>query len=115
MLFRKRGPLVAEKVRQHPVSNVVSSRSSDGALAEAPKTTGWQFYAIRLMRNRCYTGVAFPENTRNNRPDPPNNHGAKEWCWGFADGHAEWAKNIDTYQKLLDSYMTSRTEYGPGP
>jgi prepilin-type N-terminal cleavage/methylation domain-containing protein len=57
----------------------------------------------------------FPENTRNNRPDPPNNHGAKGWCWGFADGHAEWVKNIDTYQKLIDSYMTSGTEFGPGP
>ena len=51
---------------------------------------------------------------RNNRPDPINNHGASGWNWGFADGHAEWVKAVDTYQKLLDSFMTSGTEYGPG-
>lgn len=61
------------------------------------------------------TSSAFPANKRNNRPDPPNNHGETGWNWGFADGHAEWVKAIDTYQKLLDSYMTSGTEYGPGP
>jgi prepilin-type N-terminal cleavage/methylation domain-containing protein len=61
------------------------------------------------------THASFPENTRNNRPDPPNNHGPKGWNWGFADGHGEWVKNIHTYQKLLDSYMTAGTEYGPGP
>lgn len=57
----------------------------------------------------------FPSNLRNNRPDKPNNHGDKGWNWGFADGHAEWVKAQQTYQKLLDSYMTSGTEYGPGP
>jgi prepilin-type N-terminal cleavage/methylation domain-containing protein len=57
----------------------------------------------------------FAGNPRNNRPDPINNHGAKGWNWGFADGHAEWVKNIETYQKLIDSYMTSGTELGPGP
>lgn len=56
-----------------------------------------------------------PENKRNNRPDPSNNHGAQGWSWGFADGHAEWVTAAKTYQKLLDSYMTSGTEYGPGP
>ena len=33
----------------------------------------------------------------------------------FGDGHAEWVKDVQTYQKLLDSYMTSGTEFGPGP
>jgi prepilin-type N-terminal cleavage/methylation domain-containing protein len=56
----------------------------------------------------------YPSN-RNNRPDAMNNHGKKGWNWGFADGHAEWVKDIATYQKLLDSYMTSGTEFGPGP
>jgi prepilin-type N-terminal cleavage/methylation domain-containing protein len=56
----------------------------------------------------------YPAN-RNNRPDPMNNHGKKGWNWGFADGHAEWVKDVETYQKLLDSYMTSGTSYGPGP
>ncbi|PYM16719.1 MAG: hypothetical protein DME18_00790 [Verrucomicrobia bacterium] len=54
-------------------------------------------------------------NNRNNRPDPMNNHGEKGWNWGFADGHAEWVAARQTYQKLLDSFMTSGTEYGPGP
>ena len=52
---------------------------------------------------------------RNNRPDDMNNHGKKGWNWGFADGHAEWVKDVQTYQKLVDSYMTSGTEYGTGP
>jgi prepilin-type N-terminal cleavage/methylation domain-containing protein len=52
---------------------------------------------------------------RNNRPDAMNNHGASGWNWGFADGHAEWVKATDTYYKLLDSFMTSGTEYGRGP
>jgi len=56
----------------------------------------------------------FPSN-RNNRPDPMNNHGKIGWNWGFADGHAEWVAARETYQKLLDSYMTSGTEFGPGP
>jgi len=52
---------------------------------------------------------------RNNRPDPINNHGNGGWIWGFADGHAEWVTARQTYQKLKDSWMTSGTEYGPGP
>jgi prepilin-type N-terminal cleavage/methylation domain-containing protein len=56
----------------------------------------------------------YPAN-RNNRPDEMNNHGKKGWNWGFADGHAEWVKDVQTYQKLIDSYMTSGTAFGPGP
>ncbi|MEO5804775.1 MAG: prepilin-type N-terminal cleavage/methylation domain-containing protein [Verrucomicrobiota bacterium] len=57
----------------------------------------------------------FTGNPRNNRPDAANNHGEKGWNWGFVDGHAEWVTARQTYQKLLDSYMTSGTSYGPGP
>ena len=56
----------------------------------------------------------YPSN-RNNRPDAINNHGKKGWNWGFADGHAEWVKDVETYDKLRDGYMTSGTEFGPGP
>jgi prepilin-type N-terminal cleavage/methylation domain-containing protein len=59
-------------------------------------------------------GAPYPAN-RNNRPDVMNNHGKTGWNWGFADGHAEWVKDIQTYQKLDDSYMTSGTEFGQGP
>jgi prepilin-type N-terminal cleavage/methylation domain-containing protein len=52
---------------------------------------------------------------RNNRPDPENNHGAKGWNWGFADGHAEWVPAQRTYEKLVEGYMTAGTEFGPGP
>ena len=44
---------------------------------------------------------------RNNCPDAINNHGAKGWNWGFADGHAEWVTCANTSQALTDSYMTS--------
>jgi prepilin-type N-terminal cleavage/methylation domain-containing protein len=56
-----------------------------------------------------------PPSVRNNRPDPDNNHWEKGWNWGFADGHAEWVRNARTYEKLVEGYMTSGTEFGPGP
>ncbi len=52
---------------------------------------------------------------RNNRPDAINNHGAKGWNWGFADGHAEWITASKTYYALTNSFMTAGTEFGPGP
>ena len=51
-----------------------------------------------------------PDNNNNNCPDPPNNHGAKGWNWGFADGHAEWVPCTRTAYMLDKSYMTSGTE-----
>jgi prepilin-type N-terminal cleavage/methylation domain-containing protein len=46
-------------------------------------------------------------NNRNNCPDPENNHGARGWNWGFADGHAEWVTCQRTAHMLTNSYMTS--------
>ncbi|MBI4659139.1 MAG: type II secretion system protein [Verrucomicrobia bacterium] len=43
----------------------------------------------------------------NNSPDPINNHGAKGWNWGFADGHAEWVTAKRTSDALHESWMTS--------
>jgi prepilin-type N-terminal cleavage/methylation domain-containing protein len=43
----------------------------------------------------------------NNSPDPYNNHGAGGWCWGFADGHAEWVTSKRTPLALDESWMTS--------
>ena len=46
-------------------------------------------------------------NDANNSPDPINNHGAKGWNWGFADGHAEWITAQKTSNALHESWMTS--------
>jgi prepilin-type N-terminal cleavage/methylation domain-containing protein len=43
----------------------------------------------------------------NNSPDPVNNHGAKGWNWGFADGHGEWVTARRTSDALHESWMTS--------
>jgi len=43
----------------------------------------------------------------NNSPDPINNHGAKGWNWGFADGHAEWVTAKRTSDALHESWMTT--------
>src|SRR5688572_6883220 len=44
----------------------------------------------------------FPGNDVNNCPDPPNNHGAKGWNWGFADGHAEWVIRAKTSHMITN-------------
>jgi prepilin-type N-terminal cleavage/methylation domain-containing protein len=46
-------------------------------------------------------------NDANNSPDPINNHGAKGWNWGFADGHAEWVTAKRTSDALFESWMLS--------
>jgi prepilin-type N-terminal cleavage/methylation domain-containing protein len=46
-------------------------------------------------------------NDANNSPDPINNHGAKGWNWGFADGHAEWVTAQRTSDALFESWMLS--------
>ena len=61
-----------------------------------------------------YPAAGGPLN-RNNRPDAINNHGAKGWNWGFADGHAEWVTARQTYNSLSNSFMTSGLEFGQGP
>jgi len=51
-------------------------------------------------------GAPYPANV-NNCPDPMNNHGAKGWNWGFADGHAEWVTCHRTAFMITNSYMLS--------
>ncbi|NOS69783.1 MAG: prepilin-type N-terminal cleavage/methylation domain-containing protein [Verrucomicrobia bacterium] len=48
-----------------------------------------------------------PGNPNNNCPDPANNHGAKGWNWGFADGHAEWVTCKNTAHMITNGWMTS--------
>ena len=88
---------------------------NDNTIRKTPKSVQFGPTRVVIIVDADDTASDFPENKRNNRPDPPNNHGAKGWDWGFADGHAEWVRNIETYQKLVDSFMTSGTSYGPGP
>ncbi len=49
--------------------------------------------------------LPFSNTDENNCPDPENNHGAKGWNWGFADGHAEWVTCLKTGYMLTNSYM----------
>jgi hypothetical protein len=48
----------------------------------------------------------YPANY-NNCPDPENNHGAKGWNWGFADGHAEWVTGNKTAYMITNGWMLS--------
>ena len=48
-----------------------------------------------------------PGNLKNNCPDPVNNHGAKGWNWGFADGHAEWVTCPKTAHMITNGWMLS--------
>ncbi len=48
-----------------------------------------------------------PGNPSGNCPDAANNHGAKGWNWGFADGHAEWVTCRNTGHMITNGWMTS--------
>ena len=54
----------------------------------------------------------YPPNV-NNCPDPMNNHGAKGWNWGFADGHAEWVTRKRTSHMITNGWMTAGRECPP--
>ncbi len=54
--------------------------------------------------------ASIPGNTVNNCPDPPNNHGAKGWNWGFADGHSEWVTKRRTSYMITNGWMLSGEE-----
>ena len=54
-----------------------------------------------------------PGNDVNNCPDAVNNHGAKGWNWGFADGHAEWVTRQKTSHMITNGWMTSGRECPP--
>jgi len=51
--------------------------------------------------------AGIPGNNINNCPEPVNNHGAKGWNWGFADGHAEWVSCKKTAHMITNGWMTS--------
>ena len=56
---------------------------------------------------------SIPGNDVNNCPDAVNNHGAKGWNWGFADGHAEWVTRQKTSHMITNGWMTSGRECPP--
>ena len=71
-----------------------------------PATTAFDPTRIVLFLD-ADDDLPYVSNDANNSPDPINNHGAKGWNWGFADGHAEWVSSLHTSDALHDSWMTT--------
>jgi prepilin-type N-terminal cleavage/methylation domain-containing protein len=91
-----------------------------GGIRKNPKTVFFGPHRVVLVvdSDEALASPPYPAAgplNRNNRPDAINNHGAKGWNWGFADGHAEWITATKTYFALTNGFMTSGSEFGPGP
>jgi prepilin-type N-terminal cleavage/methylation domain-containing protein len=71
-----------------------------------PETTAFAPTKIVLFLDADDELPHIPDDA-NNSPDPINNHGAKGWNWGFADGHAEWVTAERTSDALFESWMLS--------
>ncbi|MCI0534127.1 MAG: DUF1559 domain-containing protein [Verrucomicrobiales bacterium] len=71
-----------------------------------PETTAFASTKIVIVLD-ADDDLSHISNDANNSPDPVNNHGAKGWNWGFADGHAEWITAKRTSDALHESWMTT--------
>ncbi|MBM3878414.1 MAG: type II secretion system protein [Verrucomicrobia bacterium] len=71
-----------------------------------PATTAFASTKVVIVLDADDNLPHIPDDA-NNSPDPINNHGAKGWNWGFADGHAEWVTAQRTSDALHESWMTS--------
>ncbi len=89
--------------------------NNSGGLRKSPKTVIKNPSAVVIVLDADDTLPSPYPSNRNNRPDAMNNHGSSGWNWGFADGHSEWVRANQTYQKLKESWMTAGLEYGTGP
>ena len=84
----------------------IFERGTRNGVRKSPETTAFAPTQIVIVLDADDDLPHIPDD-RNNSPDPINNHGAKGWNWGFADGHAEWVTAKQTSDKLHDSWMTS--------
>ena len=85
---------------------------SSTQLRKSPKTVLKNPTAVVIVLD---ADDAIPEipSSRNNCPDPENNHGKYGWNWGFADGHAEWVTAKKTAFMITNGWMTSGSDCTP--
>jgi prepilin-type N-terminal cleavage/methylation domain-containing protein len=82
-------------------------------IRKSPKTVQVGPTRVVIILDADDNVAGWAENAVNNCPDPPNNHGAKGWNWGFADGHAEWVTRAKTSHMITNGWMTSGRECPP--
>lgn len=84
----------------------IFERANLNGVRKNPNTTAFAPTKIVIVLDADDNLAHIPDDA-NNSPDPINNHGAKGWNWGFADGHAEWVTAQRTSDALHESWMTS--------
>jgi prepilin-type N-terminal cleavage/methylation domain-containing protein len=84
----------------------IFERGELNGVRKNPQTTAFAPTQVVIVLE-ADDGLEHIPDDANNSPDPINNHGAKGWNWGFADGHAEWVTAARTSDALHESWMTS--------
>jgi len=84
----------------------IFERGERNGIRKNPQTTAFAPTQVVIVLD-ADDNLAHISDDANNSPDPINNHGAKGWNWGFADGHAEWVTAARTSDALHESWMTS--------
>ncbi|MGE3309809.1 MAG: type II secretion system protein [Limisphaerales bacterium] len=90
----------------------IFERENLNGVRKSPSTTGFAPTKIVIVLDADDDLPQVP-NDANNSPDPVNNHGAKGWNWGFADGHGQWITSLQTPQALHESWMTTGVNTKP--
>jgi len=76
-------------------------------IRKSPKTVLKNPSIVVIVLDADDSVAGWAANPNNNCPDPINNHGAKGWNWGFADGHAEWVTCRKTSYMITNGWMRS--------
>jgi prepilin-type N-terminal cleavage/methylation domain-containing protein len=84
----------------------IFERGELNGVRKSPQTTAFAPTKVVIVLDADDELGHIPDDA-NNSPDPINNHGAKGWNWGFADGHAEWVSAKRTSDALHESWMTT--------
>lgn len=84
----------------------IFEREDLNGVRKSPSTTAFAPTKVVIVLDADDDLSHVPDDA-NNSPDPVNNHGAKGWNWGFADGHGEWVTAKRTSEALHESWMTS--------